>query len=160
MQILDTQVDRTLKRLIGKADIVIVLILVLYPFEDRKGIFDTWLLYIDLGKTTAERLVFVKKVSKLLIGRCTDTLEVTACESQLVTPSRLGCINETLLSIEALKARNIDFDWCVNLYEDREDFEKVTQPYYDAVFLKWWTVQEGLAKYASKLLHNYSNNNP
>ena len=62
----------------------------------------------------------------------------------LVTPSRLGCINETLLSIEALKAHNIDFDWCVNLYEDKEDFKEVTQPYYDAVFPEWWTVQESL----------------
>jgi len=59
----------------------------------------------------------------------------------LVTPSRLGCINDTLLSIEALQSREIDFDWCVNLYADRDDFEKVTQPYYDAVFDGWWSVE-------------------
>jgi len=67
----------------------------------------------------------------------------------LVTPSRLGCINDTLLSIEALQSREIDFDWCVNLYEDREDFEKVTQPYYDAVFDEWWSVEEGLKSFIS-----------
>jgi len=65
----------------------------------------------------------------------------------LVTPSRLGCINDTLLSMEALKARDIDFDWCVNLYEDRDSFEEVTQPYYDAVFEGWWSVEEGLEKF-------------
>ena len=65
----------------------------------------------------------------------------------LVTPSRLGCINDTLLSIEALKSREIDFDWCVNLYEDRDDFEKVTQPYYDAVFDEWWSIKSGLVKF-------------
>ena len=32
----------------------------------------------------------------------------------------------------------------MNVYEDREDFEKVTQPYYDAVFPAWWSVEEGL----------------
>jgi dethiobiotin synthetase len=67
----------------------------------------------------------------------------------LVTPSRLGCINDTLLSIEALKSRNIDFDWCVNLHEDKEDFEKVTQPYYDTIFPKWWSVDKGLKRFIS-----------
>jgi dethiobiotin synthetase len=66
----------------------------------------------------------------------------------LVTPSRLGCINDTLLSFEALTSKGIDFDWCVNLYEDRKNFEKVTQPYYDAVYPEWWSAQEGLEEYA------------
>jgi len=65
----------------------------------------------------------------------------------LVTPSRLGCINDTLLSIEALNSREIKFDWCVNLYEDRQDFSEVTQPYYDAVYPGWWSAQEGLGEY-------------
>ena len=67
----------------------------------------------------------------------------------LVTPSRLGCINDTLLSMEALKAHNIDFDWCVNLYEDKESFKEVTQPYYDAVFPEWWSVEKGLQRFIS-----------
>jgi len=66
----------------------------------------------------------------------------------LVTPSRLGCINDTLLSLEMLNSRGLDFDWCVNLYEDRENFEEVTQPYYDAVYPEWWLAQEGLEEYA------------
>ena len=65
----------------------------------------------------------------------------------LVTPSRLGCINDTLLSLEALDSRGMDFDWCVNLYEDYEDFAEVTQPFYDAAYPEWWSVQEGLEKY-------------
>lgn len=62
----------------------------------------------------------------------------------LVTPSKLGCINDTLLSIEALKSRNIDFDWSVNLFEDIESFKKVTQPFYDEVFPNWWSIEKGL----------------
>lgn len=74
----------------------------------------------------------------------------------LVTPSRLGCINETLLSIEALKSREIDFDWCVNLFEDKDDFPKVTQPFYDAVYPGWWSVQEGLERYTDRYLSLFS----
>lgn len=65
----------------------------------------------------------------------------------LVTPSRLGCINDTLLSQEALKSHNIEFDWCVNLYEDKESFSEVTKPFYDEVFPKWWRVDGGLDKF-------------
>ena len=66
----------------------------------------------------------------------------------LVTPSRLGCINDTLLAIMALKTFDIDFDWCVNLHEDKESFKEVTQPYYDAVFPRWWSIQNGLENFA------------
>ena len=67
----------------------------------------------------------------------------------LVTPSRLGCINDTLLSMEALNARDMAFDWCVNLFEDKESFSEVTQPFYDAVFPEWWSVEAGLKKFIS-----------
>ena len=69
----------------------------------------------------------------------------------LVTPSRLGCINDTLLSMEALKSRNIDFEWCVNLYEDVESFTQVTQPFYDAVFPEWWSGESGMEKFVESL---------
>ncbi len=67
----------------------------------------------------------------------------------LVTPSRLGCINDTLLSMEALNARGMAFDWCVNLFEDKESFAEVTQPFYDAVFPEWWSVEEGIQRFIS-----------
>jgi len=67
----------------------------------------------------------------------------------LVTPSRLGCINDTLLSILALQTFDIDFDWCVNLHEDKESFKEVTQPYYDAVFPEWWSVKDGLDNFCN-----------
>ena len=70
----------------------------------------------------------------------------------LVTPSRLGCINDTILSIMALKTFDIDFDWCVNLHEDKEKFAEVTQPYYDAVFPEWWSAEEGLETFTRHLL--------
>jgi dethiobiotin synthetase len=52
----------------------------------------------------------------------------------------------------ALRTFSIDFDWCVNLYEDKENFAEVTQPYYDAVFPQWWSVESGLETFTSHLL--------
>ena len=72
----------------------------------------------------------------------------------LVTPSKLGCINDTLLSIEALKSKNISYDWCVNLYEDKEDFKEVTQPFYDEIFPNWWTLQSDLKTFTNKHINS------
>jgi dethiobiotin synthetase len=89
-------------------------------------------------------LVPVTKAYKMI-----DLAQELNSKVLLVTPSRLGCINDTLLSIEALKSRNIDFDWCVNLYEDRDHFKEVTQPYYDVTFEDWWSVEGGLKRFIS-----------
>ncbi|WP_457606913.1 dethiobiotin synthase [Nitratifractor sp.] len=70
----------------------------------------------------------------------------------LVTPSHLGCINETLLSLEALRRRGIPHDWCVNLHEDAERFDEVTRPFYDAAFPGWWSLQEGLDAFVDRFL--------
>jgi dethiobiotin synthetase len=48
----------------------------------------------------------------------------------LITSSKLGSINDTLLSMEALNSRDIDFEWSINLYLDRESFPSITMPYY------------------------------
>ncbi len=81
-----------------------------------------------------------------------DLIKELKIKTLLVTPSSLGCINNTMLSIEALKKRNINFDWCVNLYEDKADFNKVTKPYYDAIFPKWWSIQNGVEDFIIKIL--------
>jgi len=65
----------------------------------------------------------------------------------LVTPSKLGCINDTLLSIEMLKQKEINFDWCVNMFKDKNEFEQTTKPFYDTTFPKWWILQENLQNY-------------
>ena len=80
-----------------------------------------------------------------------DLAKELNCPVLLVTPSRLGCINDTLLSLEALQSRDIDFDWCVNLYEDKESFAEVTQPYYDAVFPGWWSLEKNIEAFVNRL---------
>ena len=79
-----------------------------------------------------------------------DLIEIFEADTLLVTPSRLGCINETLLSMQALESRDISFDWCVNLYEDREAFDSTTKPFYDTMFSSWWSVENGLDIYTRR----------
>ncbi|MDQ7084782.1 MAG: dethiobiotin synthase [Sulfurovum sp.] len=85
-----------------------------------------------------------------------DLIVKLSAPTLLITPSRLGCINDTLLSIQALKSRNVSFDWCVNLYEDQDSFSEVTQPYYDATFTQWWSVAKGLDRYVENLCYHTS----
>ncbi|WP_072681660.1 dethiobiotin synthase [Arcobacter sp. LA11] len=63
-----------------------------------------------------------------------DLIKKLKTKAILICPSRLGSINDSLLSQEALKNRKIDFDWYINLYEDKESFEEVTLPFYKDYF--------------------------
>lgn len=65
-----------------------------------------------------------------------DLIKEFKSETILITPSKLGCINDTLLSIEALKSRNIDFDFYINLYEDKDSFKNVSLPFLEEYFHK------------------------
>lgn len=76
-----------------------------------------------------------------------DLIQELQAPTLLVTPSSLGCINETLLSINALKQNQIEFEWCVNLYQDSDKFCTATKPFYDAKFPKWQSVQEFIAQF-------------
>lgn len=58
-----------------------------------------------------------------------DLIKEFECEAILITPSKLGCINDTLLSVNALKAKNIDFEFYINLYQDINSFEEVSKPF-------------------------------
>jgi dethiobiotin synthetase len=81
-----------------------------------------------------------------------DLIEELDCQTLLVTPSRLGCINDTLLSIEALARREINFDWCVNLHEDKNEFKKVTQPFYDEAYPSWWSLEKSVETFCSSFV--------
>ena len=66
----------------------------------------------------------------------------------LVSPSRLGSINDTLLSQYLLDSKAITHTWAINLYEDSESFKEVTAPYYKNNFL---TLQNDIKVIANKL---------
>ena len=70
----------------------------------------------------------------------------------LVSPSRLGSINDTLLSMEALRHRNVGFEVAVNLYEDAESFARVTLPYYEKSGLEFFLLPEETAPLLRRLM--------
>ncbi len=80
-----------------------------------------------------------------------DFIKFFKAKTLLVTPDRLGCINDTLLSIEALKGYNADFTWCVNLREE-ENFKKTTLPFYETYFGKIFYLQSDIQSIAKLLI--------
>ena len=66
----------------------------------------------------------------------------------LVVPSRLGSINDTLLSRHLLESKDINYTWAVNIYEDKETFLNVTAPFYKNNYL---TLQDDIKTIANKL---------
>ncbi len=70
----------------------------------------------------------------------------------LITDEKLGCINNTLLSIEALESRAIPFTWCVNLKEKNSSFDQVSLPYFQEKFERVLTVQKDIENIANNLL--------
>lgn len=63
-----------------------------------------------------------------------DLIKKFESKTILISPSKLGSINDTLLSCEALNIRNIDFDWYINLFENKDSFEEVSLPFYKDYF--------------------------
>lgn len=66
----------------------------------------------------------------------------------LVCPSRLGSINDTLLSRHLLESRNISYVWAINLYADADSFDEVTAPFYQKNFL---SLQNDIKEISNKL---------
>lgn len=62
----------------------------------------------------------------------------------LVTHDKLGSINETLLSLEALQNRKIPHTWCINHFGDTKAFEEITLPFYKAHFNTIYRLQKHL----------------
>ena len=63
-----------------------------------------------------------------------DFIKELRVKTFLITSSKLGCINDTLLSIEALKNKQIDFEFFINLYLDIDSFEEVSKPFLKDYF--------------------------
>ena len=65
-----------------------------------------------------------------------DLIKIFDASAILIAPSKLGCINDTILSVNVLKEKNIDFELFINLYQDIESFEKVSKPFLIDYFKK------------------------
>jgi dethiobiotin synthetase len=83
-----------------------------------------------------------------------DIPKVTGAHTLLVTPSRLGCINETLCAMEVLESRAVEYEWCINIHEDADSFDRVSRPFFDSHFPGWIESGGGLERFADKILES------
>lgn len=81
-----------------------------------------------------------------------DLIKKLDAKALLVTHCLLGCINDTLLNIEALKSKNIEHVCAFNCI-DESDFEIVSKPYFDATNFEVLKTKRDIVK-ISKLLYN------
>jgi dethiobiotin synthetase len=64
-----------------------------------------------------------------------DFIKYFDAKALLVTHGKLGCINETLLSLRVLNDKKLSHLWCINLKDsEKNDFLKTTLPYYKETF--------------------------
>lgn len=67
----------------------------------------------------------------------------------LVVSSKLGGINECLLSLEKLGKDSL---WAINVYEDKQSFVEVSKPFYDIYFKKYFLIEEDMKMIAKKII--------
>lgn len=65
-----------------------------------------------------------------------DLIKEFQSQCILISTSKLGCINDILLSSQALKNKNIAFKLFINLYKDKNSFSKISQPFLESLFGK------------------------
>jgi dethiobiotin synthetase len=74
----------------------------------------------------------------------------------LVTHCNLGCINDTLLSIQALEKANIPFIWALNCHPEDTDFETTSLPYFNHRFKTLYRIDHDIDTIAKALLDTIS----
>ncbi|MDF1879954.1 dethiobiotin synthase [Sulfurimonas sp. MAG313] len=70
----------------------------------------------------------------------------------LISPSKLGSINDTLLSKHLLDTRKISFTWAINIHQDKDSFHEVTAPYYKNNFL---SLQDDIKAIKNELMASF-----
>ncbi len=59
-----------------------------------------------------------------------DLIQFFSATGLLVTHCSLGCINDTLLSLQSLQSRNIDAAMAFNCREEDSDFAQISEPFF------------------------------
>lgn len=81
-----------------------------------------------------------------------DLIAFFKAKALLITHCKLGCINDTLLSLQALERKNINFEWALNCRDDDKSFQTVSKPYFDDVFEKLFSINDDLNELAKRLM--------
>ena len=129
------------------------------PFcADREGIIDIDKIILKANELKSRcDILIVEGAGGLMVPIKKDYFMIDLAKELeafilLITHSGLGCINETLCSLSLLESSELEYDWCVNIYKDRDSFAVVTKPFYDVAMPNWWSVEEGLDSFVKSIL--------
>jgi len=81
-----------------------------------------------------------------------DLIERYDAKALLVSHCKLGCINDTLLSVKAMQERALDFAWTLNCHQDDQNFYQVSEPYFKDNFPEFTIFERDIVKIADALL--------
>lgn len=81
-----------------------------------------------------------------------DLIDHFKAKALLVTHCRLGCINDTLLSLQALKNADIKYEWAFNCREDDSTFSEVSEPYFLDKDIRTYHISRDLNDLAKALI--------
>ena len=81
-----------------------------------------------------------------------DFIELFSAKALLVSHCKLGCINDTLLSIKALQDIDTDFLWTLNCKDEDSNFDEVSKRYFDDRFEKVFYLNRDTASLAKALI--------
>jgi len=81
-----------------------------------------------------------------------DLIKRYAAKTLLVSHCRLGCINDTILSINALTAQNCNFIWTLNCHDNDTAFSEVSEPYFKDTYPEYTIFSQDIGKIAQTLL--------
>ncbi len=81
-----------------------------------------------------------------------DLIKRYRAKALLVSHCRLGCINDTILSINALKEHSIPFSWTLNCHSDDNTFKQVSEPYFRDTYPDYTIFTRDIEKVAKELL--------
>ena len=82
-----------------------------------------------------------------------DLIKELNFKTLLVSPSNLGSINDTLLSIEKLESSEVNFEWVVNLHKDIDTFSTITKPFYKNYFDDFKIFQNNTIQLVNRLIY-------
>jgi dethiobiotin synthetase len=81
-----------------------------------------------------------------------DLIHRYQAKALLVSHCRLGCINDTRLSLEALRKRQIAHEWVLNCRQSDTGFEQTSQPFFDDTYPEWFRLDRDIERLCTTLL--------
>ncbi len=81
-----------------------------------------------------------------------DLISHFKAKTLLITHCELGCINDTILSIKALQANNINFEWALNCKDKNSNFNTISKSYFNDNFKNLYSINDDIKEVALKLI--------